>query len=84
MSLTTQRIGAPEKGGNFYNSKYAIRVEGATGKAVAWNPKHPHGTTLQDVNYGDRDPDDFMQRGVCTAVPNRVANARRLQEVGLE
>jgi hypothetical protein len=71
MAWTTCRSGEDEDGGHFFVSKYGIRVHSAPNTLVIWQPRMPHGTSLQNLSPDDPTP-AFSQTGMSIVTSNRI------------
>lgn len=71
FAWTLSRSHGPEAGGNFFITRYRIRVEGAANTLVIWRPADWHGTSLQDFSPFSRDP-EFTSRGVAIVTSSRL------------
>ncbi|RPA72319.1 hypothetical protein BJ508DRAFT_217171, partial [Ascobolus immersus RN42] len=83
LSFTTHRSVPPSHGGNFFNSKYGIRVQAGSNRMVVWKPADYHGTSLQDLDYGEKDPANFKQLGLATAIGARMKKAAQNYRDGI-
>ncbi|KAL4065051.1 hypothetical protein J3A83DRAFT_4190494 [Scleroderma citrinum] len=70
FSWTTGYIGGLEKGGLFYISNFGICISLASNTLIVWQPKHVHGTSLQDRQV-DNDP-DFSQAGLAIVTSSQL------------
>ncbi|KAL4075201.1 hypothetical protein V8B97DRAFT_2022217 [Scleroderma yunnanense] len=70
FSWTTGYIGGLEKGGLFYISNFGICISLASNTLIVWQPKHVHGTSLQDRQV-DNDP-DFSQAGFAIVTSSQL------------
>lgn len=72
-ALTVKRNGDNEAGGHFFIGTYGIKVVLADNSLVVWQPKHIHGTSLQDRLPTDKNP-SFLQRGLAFVTSPRLPN----------
>jgi hypothetical protein len=72
VAWTISRTFADDQGGHFFNSKYGIRVKGATDTLFAWDPSHWHGTSLQDFSPSPNMISEYHQLGLVCITPNRI------------
>ncbi|KIM61895.1 hypothetical protein SCLCIDRAFT_25372 [Scleroderma citrinum Foug A] len=72
FSWTTCQTGGPEKGGLFYISNFGICIAPASNTLVVWQPRHVHGTSLQDRQVNN-DPDS-SQAGIAIVTPSQLPN----------
>ncbi|KAF8837794.1 hypothetical protein BDN67DRAFT_908634 [Paxillus ammoniavirescens] len=82
VAWTTERIGFPEKGGNFYNAAYGLLIESAANTVVVWPPEDVHGTSLQDQSISGDDL-GFSQAGLAIVTANRLPEMWRGYRAGL-
>lgn len=81
VSLTTSRDfdgklpANIEGGGNFFLSRYGIRIQAASNTLIVWKPTDWHGTSLYNLNPFERTKAEFHQRGLAFVTGNRLANA---------
>lgn len=71
-ALTTSRTGGSDDGGNFYLGAYGIKVEASANSLVVWQPRHVHGTSLQNRYPHDPNP-NFLQRGLAIVTSARLS-----------
>ncbi|KAL0064517.1 hypothetical protein AAF712_008575 [Marasmius tenuissimus] len=64
LSWTTSRDGSIERGGHFYNCRLRTRVQAARNTLVVHIPEEEHGTSLQDVDPKDPEPEEVNQAGM--------------------
>ncbi len=72
IAWTISRTLADHQGGHFFNSKYGIRVQGASDSLLAWDPSHFHGTSLQEYSPMSDMISEFYQLGLVCVTPNRI------------
>jgi len=48
-----------------------MRIQAAPNTLVVWIPTDVHGTSLQDLDPKDEDP-EFIQTGIAIVTPNRL------------
>lgn len=70
-ALTIVRKGEKEDGGHFFVGSYGVKVVSADNTLVVWQPKHIHGTSLQNRLPGDENP-SFLQRGLAFVTSPRL------------
>jgi hypothetical protein len=75
ISLTTERTHGDNAydGGAFYFAEYGVHVAGAPNTILAWRQKQYHGTSLQDLDPRDPNP-QFSQRGLAIVTSSGLLN----------
>jgi hypothetical protein len=71
IAWTVHRDHPTEAGGHFYIGSYRMRIQAAPNTLVVWIPTDVHGTSLQDLDPKDIDP-EFLQTGIAIVTPNRL------------
>lgn len=84
-ALTTFRNGGVSDGGHFYLGAYGIKVEATANSLVVWQPKHVHGTSLQNRSPYDKNP-EFLQQGLAIVTSARLPTIweKYVKNVGLD
>ncbi len=68
---TVERISGRNGGGNFFISDYGIQVMSAPNTLVVWQPRHLHGTSLQNYRPDEINP-FYAQRGMAFVTSTRL------------
>ena len=71
IAWTVRRDHPPEAGGHFYIGTYKMRIQAAPNTLVVWLPTDIHGTSLQDLDPKEENP-QFLQTGLAIVTPNRL------------
>ncbi len=72
-AFTAVRKGEDDDGGHFYVGAYGIRVKASANSLVVWQPQHLHGTSLQNCDPKEVNP-DFLQQGLAFVTSARLPN----------
>ncbi|KAL0065369.1 hypothetical protein AAF712_007574 [Marasmius tenuissimus] len=83
MSWTTSRDGSVDRGGHFYNCRLHTRVQAARNTLVVHIPEEEHGTSLQDVDPEDPEPEEVNQAGMSIFTSNLLPGVFRKFVEGL-
>ena len=68
-------------GGNFFLSRWGIRILQAPDTVVVWMPESPHGTSLQRLDPRGKRP-EFLQTGLALVTSPRITNVWSKYEAG--
>ena len=71
IAWTVRRDHPPEAGGHFYIGTYKMRIQAAPNTLVVWRPTDVHGTSLQDLDPKEENP-QFLQTGLAIVTPSRL------------
>ena len=71
IAWTVHRDHPPEAGGHFYIGSYCMHIQAASNTLVVWISTDVHGTSLQDLNQKDVDP-EFLQTGITIITLNHL------------
>ncbi|EDR02770.1 uncharacterized protein LACBIDRAFT_332047 [Laccaria bicolor S238N-H82] len=71
IAWTVHRDHPPDARGHFYIGSYKMRIQAAPNTLVVWIPSDVHGTSLQDLNPRNLNP-EFLQTGIAIVTPNQL------------
>lgn len=71
ISLTIRSSFGPRQGGDFYFSRYGVRVQSAENTLVLWDPTEEHETSLQNISPYEDYPSS-VQTGLAIVTPDRL------------